>query len=222
MRTVRLAPSILTADFGRLADEARAAEAGGADLLHLDVMDGRFVPNITFGHAVVEALRKATSLPFDVHLMVTEPERQVAFYTEAAQTVNVHVEATAHVNRTLDLIRKGGAEAGVCLNPGTPLAAIEESLPEADQVMVMTINPGWGGQQLIPSQLEKAARLRALLDERGYRARIEIDGGVKTANAAACAAAGADVLVCGSSVYNDRASVAENLASLRAALAAGS
>ena len=222
MRTVRLAPSILTADFGRLADEARAAEAGGADLLHLDVMDGRFVPNITFGHAVVEALRKATSLPFDVHLMVTEPERQVEFYTEAAQTVNVHVEATAHVNRTLDLIRKGGAEAGVCLNPGTPLAAIEESLPEADQVMVMTINPGWGGQQLIPSQLEKVARLRALLDERGYRARIEIDGGVKTANAAACAAAGADVLVCGSSVYNDRASVAENLASLRAALAAGS
>ena len=222
MRTVRLAPSILTADFGRLADEARAAEAGGADLLHLDVMDGRFVPNITFGHAVVEALRQATSLPFDVHLMVTEPERQVAFYTEAAQTVNVHVEATAHVNRTLDLIRKGGAEAGVCLNPGTPLAAIEESLPEADQVMVMTINPGWGGQQLIPSQLEKVARLRALLDERGYRARIEIDGGVKTANAAACAAAGADVLVCGSSVYNDRASVAENLASLRAALAAGS
>ena len=222
MRTVRLAPSILTADFGRLADEARAAEAGGADLLHLDVMDGRFVPNITFGHAVVEALRKATSLPFDVHLMVTEPERQVEFYTEAAQTVNVHVEATAHVNRTLDLIRKGGAEAGVCLNPGTPLAAIEESLPEADQVMVMTINPGWGGQQLIPSQLEKVARLRARLDERGYRARIEIDGGVKTANAAACAAAGADVLVCGSSVYNDRASVAENLASLRAALAAGS
>ena len=222
MRTVKLAPSILTADFGRLADEVRAAEEGGADLLHLDVMDGRFVPNITFGHALVETLRKATSLPFDIHLMVAEPERQVAFYTEAAATVNVHVEATDHINRVLDLIHKGGAEAGVCLNPGTPLAAIEESLPDADQVMVMTINPGWGGQTLIPAQLEKVARLRALLDKGGHGARIEIDGGVKVENAATCSAAGADVLVCGSSVYNDRSSVAENLASLRAALGAGS
>ena len=222
MRTVQLAPSILTADFGRLADEVRAAEAGGADLLHLDVMDGRFVPNITFGHALVEALRKATSLPFDIHLMVAEPERQVGFFTEAASTVNVHIEATDHVNRVLDSIRKGGAEAGVCLNPGTPLAAIEESLGEADQVMVMTINPGWGGQKLIPAQLEKVRRLRSLLDEGGHRARIEIDGGVKVENAATCAAAGADALVCGSSVYNDRSSVAENLASLRAAVEAGS
>ncbi len=222
MRSVQLAPSILTADFGRLADEVRAAEEGGADLLHLDVMDGRFVPNITFGHALVEALRKATSLPFDIHLMVAEPERQVGFYTEAAATVNVHIEATDHINRVLDLIRKGGAEAGVCLNPGTPLAAVEESLPEANQVMVMTINPGWGGQTLIPSQLEKVARLRAMLDEGGHGARIEVDGGVKVENVATCAGAGADVLVCGSSVYNDRSSVAENLASLRAALAAGS
>ena len=222
MRTVQLAPSILTADFGRLADEVRAAEAGGADLLHLDVMDGRFVPNITFGHGLVEALRKVTSLPFDIHLMVVEPERQVGFFTEVATTVNVHIEATDHINRVLDSIRKGGAEAGVCLNPGTPLAAIEESLGEADQVMVMTINPGWGGQKLIPAQLEKVRRLRSLLDEGGHRARIEIDGGVKVENAATCAAAGADALVCGSSVYNDRSSVAENLASLRAALAKGS
>ena len=222
MRTVQLAPSILTADFGRLADEVRAAEAGGADLLHLDVMDGRFVPNITFGHGLVEALRNVTSLPFDIHLMVVEPERQVGFFTEAATTVNVHIEATDHINRVLDSIRKGGAEAGVCLNPGTPLAAIEESLGEADQVMVMTINPGWGGQKLIPAQLEKVRRLRTLLDEGGHAARIEIDGGVKVENAATCAVAGADVLVCGSSVYNDRSSVAENLASLRAAVEAGS
>ncbi len=219
MRTVRLAPSILTADFGRLAEEARAAEAGGADLLHLDVMDGRFVPTITFGPAVVEALRKATALPFDIHLMVAEPERHVKAYTEAAAIVNVHVEATHHVNRTLELIRRGGAEAGVCLNPGTSLTAIEESLPEADQVMVMTINPGWGGQKLIPSQLGKTARLRALIDERGYRARIEIDGGVSIENVTSCASAGADALVCGSSVYNARGSVAGNLAALRAALA---
>ena len=221
MRTVRLAPSILTADFGRLAEEVRAAATGGADLLHLDVMDGRFVPNITFGHAVVEALRKATALPFDIHLMVAEPERHVEAYTEAASIVNVHVEATDHINRTLDLIRRRGAKAGVCLNPGTSLAAIEESLPEADQVMVMTINPGWGGQRLIPAQLDKASRLRALIDERGYRARIEIDGGVNVENAASCVSAGADVLVCGSSVYNARGSVAGNLAALRAALATG-
>ena len=218
MRTVRLAPSILTADFGRLADEARAAEAGGADLLHLDVMDGRFVPVISFGPAVVEALRRAVSLPFDVHLMVSEPERGLDAYTEAAATVNVHVEATAHVHRALDLIRRDGAQAGVCLNPGTPLAAIEEALPDADQVTVMTVNPGWGGQRLIPSQLEKAARLREMIDTRGYSARIQIDGGVTVGNAARCAAAGADALVCGGSVYNDRASVAENLAALRTAL----
>lgn len=218
MRTVRLAPSILTADFGRLADEARAAEAGGADLLHLDVMDGRFVPVISFGPAVAEALRRAVSLPFDVHLMVSEPERCLDDWAEAAATVNVHVEATAHVHRALDLIRRGGAQAGVCLNPGTPLAAIEEALPEADQVTVMTVNPGWGGQRLIPSQLDKAARLRETIDARGFRARIQIDGGVTAENAARCAAAGADALVCGGSVYNDRGSVAENLAALRAAL----
>ena len=221
MRTIQLAPSILTADFGRLAEEVQAAEAGGADLLHLDVMDGRFVPNITFGHALVDSLRKVTSLPFDIHLMVLEPERHVDAYVESATTVNVHVEATSHVNRTLDRIRRAGAEAGVCLNPGTPLAAIEESLPEVDQVMVMTINPGWGGQQMIPAQLEKVARLRKLIDTGGHRARIEIDGGVKIENVARCAAAGADVLVCGSSVFNATGTAAENLAGLRQAAGAG-
>ena len=221
MRTLQLAPSILTADFGRLADEVRAAEAGGADLLHLDVMDGRFVPNITFGHGLVDALRSVTNLPFDVHLMVVEPERQVEAFLEAATTVNVHVEATNHVNRTLDQIRRAGAEAGICLNPGTPLAAIEESLPEVDQVIVMTINPGWGGQQLLPAQLEKVARLRQVIDTQGDRARIEIDGGVRVENVGRCAVAGADVLVCGSSVYNAAASVAENLAALRRAAEVG-
>ena len=147
---VKLAPSILTADFGRLADEVRAAEAAGADLLHLDVMDGRFVPNITFGHTLVAALRRETELPFDIHLMVVEPERQVPFFAEFAAFVNVHVEVSPHINRTLSEIRRLGPRCGVCLNPGTPIAAIEESLAEVDQVMVMTINPGWGGQQLIP------------------------------------------------------------------------
>ncbi|MCA9823061.1 MAG: ribulose-phosphate 3-epimerase [Dehalococcoidia bacterium] len=218
MNRVRLAPSILTADFGHLADEVRAAEAGGADLLHLDVMDGRFVPNITFGHGLVEALRKVTSLPFDLHLMVVEPERQIPMFAGLVQTMNVHIEASPHINRTLSEIRRLGARCGVCINPGTPIAAIEESLSDVDQVTVMTINPGWGGQAMIPAQLEKVRRLRAALDALVSNAEIMIDGGVKTSNAAQCAAAGASILVCGSSVYGPGGSVAENLAGLRATL----
>ena len=220
-KTVKIAPSILTADFGRLADEVRAAEAGGADCLHLDVMDGRFVPNITFGPALVEALRKVTSLPFDIHLMVVEPERQIEAFKDFADTINVHIEVSPHINRTLDAIHKLGKRAGVCINPGTPVAAIEESLADVDQVMVMTINPGWGGQQMLPAQLEKVRRIRTLIDAGGYKAEIEIDGGVKVSNIASCVAAGANVLVCGSSVYNAEKSVAESIAALRAALRSG-
>lgn len=219
MAMVKLAPSILTADFGRLADEVRAAEAGGADMLHLDVMDGRFVPNITFGALVVEALRKVTSLPFDIHLMTVEPERLIDQFAETADIINVHIEVSPHINRTLDAIHRLGKKAGVCINPGTPVAAIEESLPDADQVMVMTINPGWGGQQMIRRQLEKVAQIRRLLDAGGFAADIEIDGGVKAHNAGDCVRAGATVLVCGSSVYNAEKSVAENLAELRRAVA---
>jgi ribulose-phosphate 3-epimerase len=218
MPLVKLAPSILTADFGHLADEARAAEAGGADYLHLDVMDGRFVPNITFGPLVVEALRKVTRLPFDIHLMVVEPERQLAAFAEAADIINVHIEVSPHINRTLDAIRRMGKRAGVCINPGTPVAAIEQSLPDVDQVMVMAINPGWGGQQMIERQLDKVRAIRRLLDDGGFVADVEVDGGVKIGNASRCAAAGANVLVCGSSVYNAEASVAENLAALRRAV----
>lgn len=218
MRRVKLAPSILTADFGRLADEVRAAEAGGADLLHLDVMDGRFVPNITFGHGLVEALRKVTSLPFDLHLMVVEPERQLPLFAGIVDTMNVHIEVSPHINRTLSEIRRLGARPGVSLNPGTPIAAIEESLADVEQVMVMTINPGWGGQAMLPAQIEKVRRIRALLDRSGSKADIMVDGGVKSTNAAECAAAGASVLVCGSSVFRPGTSVAENLAGLRAAL----
>jgi ribulose-phosphate 3-epimerase len=217
MAAIKLAPSILTADFGRLADEVRAAEAGGADMLHLDVMDGRFVPVITFGHQVVEALRTVTDLPFDVHLMIVEPERHLEAYAEVAHIINVHIEVSPHINRTLDTIHRLGPKAGVSLNPGTPIAAIEPSLPEVDQVMVMTINPGWGGQQMIPRQLEKVRAARRLVDAGGYRAEIEIDGGVKVGNVPECVAAGADVLVCGSSVFNAEGSVAENLAALRRA-----
>lgn len=218
MRTVRLAPSILTADFGRLADEVRAAEAAGVDLLHLDVMDGQFVPVITFGPVLVEALRKVTDLPFDIHLMIVQPDRQLAAFADFADTINVHVEVSPHLNRTIDTIHKLGKRAGVCLNPATSLATIEEALPDVDQVMVMTINPGWGGQQIIPRQLDKVRAVRQLLDAGGYAAEIMVDGGVKTTNAAECAAAGADILVCGSSVFNAGASVDANVRALRVAL----
>lgn len=218
MATVKLAPSILTADFGRLADEVRAAEAGGADILHLDVMDGRFVPSITFGAVLVEALRRVTRLPFDLHLMVIEPERQIAEFAETADTINVHVEVSPHINRTLESIRRLGAKAGVCINPGTPVAAVEPSLADVDQVMVMTINPGWGGQEMMSGQLEKVRAVRALVDAGGHAVDIEIDGGVKVGNAAACRDAGASILVCGSSVYNKNSPVAENISALRAAV----
>jgi len=217
MARVKIAPSILTADFGRLADEVRAAEAGGADLLHLDVMDGRFVPNITFGALLVETLRKVTALPFDLHLMTVQPERLIEQFADAADTINVHIEVSPHINRTLDAIHRLGKRAGVCINPGTPVAAIEESLPDVDQVMVMTINPGWGGQQMIPRQLDKVARIRGLLDAGGHSADIEIDGGVKVGNIAQCAHAGASIVVCGSSVFNAEKSPAENIAELRKA-----
>lgn len=217
MPPIKIAPSILTADFGRLADEVRAAELGGADMLHLDVMDGRFVPNITFGAVVVDALRKITRLPFDLHLMCVEPERLIEQYRDTADTINVHIEVSPHINRTLDTIRRMGKRAGISINPGTPIAAIEESLPDADQVMVMTINPGWGGQQMIPRQLEKVAAIRRLIDAGGLPVDVQIDGGVKVGNIARCAAAGANVLVCGSSVFNPDRSPAENIAELRAA-----
>ena len=219
MRPVKLAPSILTADFARLAEQIQAAEAAGVEILHLDVMDGRFVPNITYGAVLVDSLRKVTNLPFDIHLMTVEPERLLASFADTAETINVHIEASPQINRTLDAIHKLGRRAGVCINPGTPIAAIEESLPDVDQVMVMTINPGWGGQQMIPAQLDKVRRIRALLDDLRSPADLEIDGGVKPTNAAQCVAAGASVLVCGSSVYNPERSVAEGVAALRSALA---
>jgi ribulose-phosphate 3-epimerase len=218
MSTVKLAPSILTADFGNLADQIRAAEDGGADYIHLDVMDGHFVPPITFGPLVVEALRKVTKLPLDIHLMVERPEQHFdAFAAAGGDIINFHVEATRHADRLLRTIQAMNKRAGICVNPATPLADIEHVLDVADQIMVMTINPGWGGQKMIPSMLDKVRALRTMLDARGLGPDVEIDGGVKASNAGACVAAGANVLVCGSSVYNGEASPRENLAALRAA-----
>jgi len=220
MTQVKLAPSILTADFGRIAEQIREAEAGGADYIHLDVMDGHFVPPITFGPLLVEAVRRATRLPLDIHLMIEEPERQFEAFAEAGgDIINFHIEATRHADRLLRTIHAMNKRAGVCINPATPLAAIEDVLDVADQVMVMMINPGWGGQKLIPSMFDKVRRLRGLLHARGVSPDIELDGGVKAHNIAQCIDAGANVLVCGSSVYNSEGSPGANLRALRDAAA---
>jgi ribulose-phosphate 3-epimerase len=199
----RIAPSILSADFGRLAEELRAVEAAGADLIHVDVMDGRFVPNITIGPLVVEAARRATALPLDVHLMIVEPEKYVADFVKAgAATLTVHQETCPHLHRVLQQIRAAGARPSVVLNPSTPLCAIEEVLGEVDQVLLMSVNPGFGGQSFIPSTVDKVRRLRALLDARGLaRVDIQVDGGINAETAKQVVAAGATVLVAGNAVF---------------------
>ncbi len=202
---IRIAPSILSADFGRLADEVRAAEAGGADLIHVDVMDGRFVPNITVGPVVVEAVRAVTRLPIDAHLMIVEPERYVdAFAKAGADLVSVHAEVSPHLHRTLEAIRAAGAKPAVALNPSTPLSAVEWVLGDCEMVLVMTVNPGFGGQRYIDACTEKVRELRAMAEARQPKLDIEVDGGVKPENAATVAAAGANVLVAGTAVFGSR------------------
>jgi ribulose-phosphate 3-epimerase len=197
-----IAPSILSADFGHLADEIKAVEKAGADLIHVDVMDGHFVPNITIGPVVVTAVRKATKLPVDVHLMIENPQDYVeAFIKAGANWVSVHAEEAYHLDRTLALIRDLGAKAGVVLNPATPLTAISEVLGSVDYVLLMTVNPGFGGQKFIPYCRDKIARLRAEIDKRKLDVLIEIDGGVKEGNIGELARFGADVFVAGSAVF---------------------
>jgi len=220
MPKVKIAPSFLTADFARIEDEVRAVEAAGADVLHLDVMDGHFVPPITFGELVIEAIRKITSLPLDVHLMIEQPERHIESFAEAGSDIlSVHVEACPNVRQVLGQIKALEKRAGVCVSPQTPLSAIEDVLHAVDQVIVMGVNPGWGGQKLIPETLPKISRLRAMLAERHVSPDIELDGGVKIANVAGCVRAGASVLVAGSVVFNDEAPVADNMRALREAIA---
>ena len=201
-RPIVIAPSILSADFGRLAEQVQAVEAAGADWIHVDVMDGRFVPNITIGPVVVKAVRKAASRPLDVHLMIVEPERYVEeFVAAGAARLGVQVEACTHVHRTLAQIREAGAKACVVLNPGTPAIAVEPVLGDVDQVLVMSVNPGFGGQKFIPSVLPKIEQLRRWIDERGLDVVLEVDGGVAPGTIGPAAAAGADAFVAGSSVY---------------------
>jgi ribulose-phosphate 3-epimerase len=199
---VEIAPSILSADFTRLGEEIAAVERGGAGVIHVDVMDGHFVPNITVGLPVTKAVAESTQLIVDAHLMISEPGRWAEQFVEAgAQMVSVHVEADAHLNRTLAAIRKKGAQAGVAINPATPLLALEEALPFADFVLLMSVNPGFGGQKFISTSLDKLRRLRRMIDERGLKVRIEIDGGIDLTNIAEIAAAGAEIIVAGSAVF---------------------
>jgi ribulose-phosphate 3-epimerase len=219
MSHIKLAPSILSANFARLGAQVREAEAAGADWLHVDVMDGHFVPNITIGPLVVAAIRPLTALPLDVHLMIEHPERYLADFARAgANVITVHVETCPHLHRTIQMIKELDVKAGVTLNPGTPLHTLEEVLPMVDLVLVMSVNPGFGGQSYIPASSAKIRRLRSMLETAGSRAELEVDGGVKASNAADIVAAGASILVAGSAVFNEEASIEQNITRIRRAI----
>lgn len=202
MQSIMIAPSILSADFSRLGEEVRAVEAAGADVIHIDVMDGHFVPNITIGPLIVKALRPITTLPLDVHLMISEADRYLQDFIDAgADWITVHVEACPHLHRTLHYIRSQGKKAGAVLNPATSLSTLEYVLADVDLVMLMSVNPGFGGQSFIESSLDKIRRLRAMLDAVNPQAGIEVDGGISPQTIARVAAAGANIFVAGSAVY---------------------
>ena len=217
-RRVKISPSILSADFARLGEVVRETEQAGADAIHVDVMDGRFVPSLSIGPLVVDAIRPYARIPLDVHLMIVEAERLIPdFVSAGADKITVHQEAVPHLHRAVHLIKELGAAAGVALNPATPETALAEILPDLDLALVMSVNPGFGGQAFIPGVLPKIERLRAEIDRRGLDVELAADGGINAGNAGRVAEAGASVIVAGSAVYNDRMSVAESVAALRAA-----
>ncbi len=215
-RRIRLAPSILSADFARLGEQIAEAEAAGADLVHVDVMDGHFVPNITIGPMVVSAVRRSTSLPVHVHLMIEEPQAFVEDFAQAgADLITVHVEATPHLHRLVEMVRELGKEIGISLNPATPLCLVEEVLTLVDVVLVMTVDPGFAGQTFVPSTLDKISRLRGMLDRLRLECDIEVDGGINAETAALVVSAGANVLVAGAAIFEAPDGIASALARLR-------
>jgi ribulose-phosphate 3-epimerase len=215
--SVKIAASILSADFSRLGEQVREADAAGADWIHVDVMDGHFVPNMTVGPLIVQAIRPITALPLDVHLMIERPERLIPAFAQAGvNRLTVHVETCPHLHRTIQQIKELGLKAGVTLNPATSLTTLEEILPEVDLALLMSVSPGFGGQDYIPASTARIARLRRMLDERGLAGvELEVDGGLKPHNVAEVVAAGATVLVVGSAIFDRQASVADNIAALR-------
>lgn len=219
---LKIAPSILAADFTRLGEAVLAAEAGGADYIHVDVMDGHFVPNISIGLPIVAALRQITRLPLDVHLMITQPERYVAeFIAAGAAILTVHVEASTHLHRTVQQMRSLGARPGVTLNPATSLETLREILPYVDQILVMSVNPGFGGQSYIPTMTDKIARLRQMIVETGRAIDIEVDGGITATTAPEVIAAGANVLVAGTAIFKHKDGIADGIRALREAARPG-
>jgi ribulose-phosphate 3-epimerase len=220
---IKIAPSILSADFARLGEQVQDAVDAGVGYIHVDVMDGHFVPNLSFGALVVEAVKPITSaagVVLDVHLMIEHPEALIPDFIRAgADNITVHVETCPHLHRTIHQIKEGGINAGVTLNPATPLSTLEEILPEVDLILVMSVNPGFGGQSYILASTQKLAQLRRMLDERGLtHVEIEVDGGISVENAAEVTEAGATILVAGSAIFNDRGSIAENINALRLAI----
>jgi ribulose-phosphate 3-epimerase len=219
MGKIKIAPSILAADFSRLGEQVLVAEAAGADYIHVDVMDGHFVPNITMGPMVVNAVRQVTGLPLDVHLMIESPERYLAeFCAAGADILTVHVETCPHLHRTVQQIKELGCRAGVTLNPATPVSSLEEILPYVDLVLVLTVNPGFGGQAFIQGMLPKIRRVRAMLDDIGSAAELEVDGGIGPKTAPSTVHAGADVLVAGSAIFGAREGIEEAIEQIRKAL----
>ena len=219
-RPIEISASILSADFSHLGADVLAAEAGGADRVHIDIMDGHFVPNITIGPLVVRALRPITKLPLEAHLMIEEPERYIEEFAKAgADIITVHVETCPHLHRTLQQIREAGAKPSVTLNPATPISSLEEVLDQVEMILVMTVNPGFGGQKIIPAAVEKVRRLRAWLDSRGLDCPIEVDGGVNAKTAQTVVDAGAEILVMGAAIFAAPEGAAEAIRTLRQGLA---